>query len=91
MEASEVSLHMARIFVFMTQTPGWKTNQEIAAGAAVAGRTARAHTKKLVELGILDQADVFPAHRYRISARADTRDKAYLFRLKEAAKIFDLS
>jgi len=51
----------------------------------VAPRTARAHPKALVDLGILGQAEVFPAHRYRMSEHAMTRNKMYMIRLKKAA------
>ena len=48
-------------------------------------------THRVVELGILDQAELFPAHRYRISEHADKRNKAYVIRLREAAKICGLA
>jgi hypothetical protein len=89
-ETSEISLHRLRVFLFLEKAGGWQTNKDVTKGASVAARTARAHTKALVDLGILDQADVFPAHRYRVSEQAKTRNKAYMIRLREAAKVFGL-
>lgn len=46
---------------------------------------------KLVDLGLLDQAEVFPAHRYRLSSKADKRNKSYLQRLERAAEVFGIA
>lgn len=51
-------------------------------------RTARQHTRRLVDLGVLDMAEVFPAHRFRLSAKADKRKRAYLARLERACEVF---
>ena len=88
MEHAEISLHQVRIFAFVHEAGRWVTNAEIAQGAQVAPRTARAYTKRLVELGILDQAEVFPAHRYRYAPQAGNRNKAYLTRLQQAQEVF---
>jgi DNA-binding IclR family transcriptional regulator len=53
----------------MQQHKGWLTSQQVAEGAKVAARTARQHLLRLVQLGLLDQAEVFPAHRYRLSTQ----------------------
>ena len=90
--ANEISLHRLRVLLYLEKADGWRTNAEIAKSASVAPRTARAraHTKALVDLGILGQAEVFPAHRYRISEHAMTRNKMYMIRLKKAAEVFGL-
>jgi hypothetical protein len=65
--------------------------KEIAEKSGVAQRTARAHALKLVNLGIFDQAEVFPAHRYRLAETADKRNKGYALRLEQAMSVFGLA
>ena len=91
MEANEISEHKVRVFLYLEKMQGWQTNKEIAKGTAIAPRTARALTMNLVSLGILDQAEVFPGHRYRFSALAEKRNKAYILRLREAASVFGVT
>lgn len=92
MEKSEISVHELRICAFLRSPPDkWSTNNEIAQAASVSPRTARAHTLKLVKLGMIDQAEVFPAHRYRWSDKAEKRNASYWTRLKMAAEVFGLS
>ncbi len=74
-ETNEISIHAVRVYALLldrvaTQEHGWVTANEIAAGAEVAPRTARAYAKRFVDLGIADLAEVFPAHRYRLSEQA---------------------
>ncbi len=88
MESNEISEHKVRVFLYLETAPGWKTSNEIAVGASVAPRTARALAKNLVSLGIFDQAEVFPGPRYRVSAMAEKRNKAFMLRLREAASVF---
>ena len=64
------------------------TNKEIAEKAHVAVRTARAHTFKLVKLGLVDMAEVFPAHRFRWSQKSEKRNAAYSLRLQNATEVF---
>lgn len=90
MEHNEISEHQVKIFRFMQQHKGWLTSQQVAEGAKVAARTARQHLLRLVQLGLLDQAEVFPAHRYRLSSKADKRNVAYLKRLEMACEVFGL-
>lgn len=91
MEKGEISEHQVRIYQFVRRAEGWLDNRAIAAGAGVAKRTASQHTKALTDLGLFDQAEVFPGHRYRFSAFAEKRNKAYLQRLEMAASVFGLS
>jgi DNA-binding transcriptional ArsR family regulator len=91
MESNEVSLHRVRVFQFLKTARTWKTNEEVSKATGIARRTARSHTKALADLNILDQAEVFPAHRYRLSDHAEKRNKAYILRLRRAAEIFGLS
>ncbi len=90
MERSEVSIHEIRVFNVFRANPGrWMSNHDVAAKTeGIAHRTVRAHTGKLVKAGILDQAEVFPGHRYRLSEMAAKRNPAYTRRLEQAASVF---
>ena len=85
MERNEVSRHEVLVFKALLEADPWITAAEIAQRADVAPRTARAHALKLVRLNIVDQAEVFPAHRYRIAANASKRNRGYFDRLYRAA------
>jgi DNA-binding IclR family transcriptional regulator len=88
METSEISLHLLKVFDAVKHHGGWITNAEIAKAAGVAPRTARAHSAKLVSSGLFDLAEVFPAHRYRLSDLAEKRNKAMLNRIDAARAVF---
>lgn len=90
MELNEISTHEVEVFRVLRENAGrWMTNKDIAALVnGVAERTVRAKTIKLVQLGLLDQAEVFPAHRYRLSAKARQRNTGYVIRLEGAAEVF---
>lgn len=88
METSEISIHQSRIYEFVKSAGRWVTSREIASGADVAERTARAHALKFVRLGVFDQAEVFPAHRYRLSELAGKRNISVVRRLEAAREIF---
>ena len=91
METGEVSIHRLKVYRHLRRDGGWRSNREIAAALPdVAYRTVRAHTKALVDLGMLDQAEVFPSHRYRMSDKAEKRNKGYFMRLEQAATVFGL-
>jgi hypothetical protein len=89
-ETNEVSLHLLKVFMFIRDAKGWVTNQEIAKGAGVNYRTVAWHTKSLVSLGILDHAEVFPGHRFKLSNKSDMRNKAYTLRIQQAMNVFGL-
>jgi len=91
METNEVSIHQVKIYDFVRVHGGWVTTKDIASGCAVARRTAHAHAHKFVHLGIFDQAEVFPEHRYRLSSQAQNRNKAIILRLDAAREIFGLT
>jgi DNA-binding IclR family transcriptional regulator len=87
MEHNEISLHQVKVYQYVAAGQRWMTNKDIAQGAGVAPRTARQHTKALVNLGIFDQAEVFPSHAYRLSDKAKQRNTAYLLRLQKAEEV----
>jgi hypothetical protein len=89
-ERNEISRHEIEAFSALTRpAQSWKTNAELGAECPhVAQRTMRAITLKLVKLGILDQAEVFPAHKFRLADKADKRNRGYVDRLHRAAEVF---
>jgi hypothetical protein len=93
MEQNEISTHEVEVWRVFRQSPDrWMTNKDAAAlVTGVAPRTVRAKTIKLVTLGLLDQAEVFPAHRYRLSAKAKQRNASYVIRLEKAAEVFGVT
>ncbi len=92
MERNEVSVHEARVYATFLAEPGeWLTARDVSTKAKVAERTARAHCLKLVRLGVLDQAEVFPAHRYRLAGKGAQRNVGYHQRLTQVLEIFGLS
>lgn len=90
MENNEISQHEVLIFKVLEANKGkWITNGEIAKSVSpIAERTVRKHTKRLVDLGLLDVAEVFPAHKYRLSEKAMQRNTAYTKRLQNAVEVF---
>lgn len=88
METNEVSEHLYRVFAFVRDAGRWVTASEIAQHAYVAPRTARAHALRLVKAGLFDQAEVFPSHRYKLSDKAEKRNKGFMQRLERAAEFF---
>ena len=91
MERSEVSVHEVKVFLFLQRHRGWVSSRDISESSGVAPRTARSHALRLVKLGIFDQADVFPGHRYRLSPMAPKRNAAYLRRLTESADVLGMT
>jgi hypothetical protein len=89
-ETHKISAHMCRVFAYVKESGGWVTSQQIAKGARVAPRTARAHALRLVRAGLFDQAEVFPSHRYRLAETAEKRNKGFYQRLEEAGRVFDV-
>ncbi len=76
---------------FLAQPKTWLTNKDVEAVAKVSDRTVRLHTKRMAEIGIIDQAEVFPGHRYRFAAKGAKRDLAYVTRLEKAMEVFGVT
>jgi hypothetical protein len=92
MEKNEISVHEVLVWsVFLSHPDKWMSNTEVLKmlpeSATVQPRTARHHTRKLVQLGLLDQMELFPAHRYRLSSVGDKRNLGYSLRLKQALEV----
>ena len=93
MERNGISLHELLVFAAFTRTKGkWLTNVEVAEMVApsVRPRTVRLHTKGLADVGILEQAPVFPGHRYRLGEHVPQRGTSHLTRLQRAAEVFSI-
>lgn len=91
METNEISLHEAKLYCAIEKRGAvWSTSKELAKDAGIAERTARAHLFKFVKLNLMDVAEVFPAHRYRLAEKAAKRNAGYLSRLMCAADVFGL-
>lgn len=90
MERNEISIHEVKVYeIFAANKDRWMSNSDIAKAIKdVSPRTIRLHTKRFVDLGILDAAEVFPAHRYRWSSHGARRNKSYSLRLDKASEIF---
>jgi predicted ArsR family transcriptional regulator len=91
MEPNEISTHQIQVYRALLRAPGWLSNSEIAQQAGVAPRTARHHTHNLVALGVVDQAEVFPGHRFRVSQSAKARNHGYHRRIIQAAEVLGIS
>ena len=89
-ERNEISEHEMKIFSILRSSPErWMTSKEIGQlCSSVALRTVRLHMQRFVKLGIVDLAEVFPAHRYKFSDKSAQRNKAYALRLEKAAEAF---
>ena len=91
MEISETtSEHLFRVYAFVRDEDGWVTAHDIAAGAKVAERTARAHALRLVKAGVFDQVRAFPGHRYRLAAEKDKSSQDLVQRLEGMADVFSV-
>jgi len=88
MEKAEISAHEVRVFRALGKD--WKTAADVAAAAKVAGRTARLHCSRFVELGIADVERVFPGHRYRAAAVKTLKGREYMVRMRSAIEAFGI-
>jgi predicted transcriptional regulator len=89
MERNEISAHEVRFYLSLLKNgESWKTSRDLAKQSDIAYRTARAFSKKFADIGIVETAEVFPAHRYRIAPKADKTNHAYITRLNRAVDVF---
>ena len=80
-ERAEVSEYLIRVWQTLKSAEEWLSNREIARRSEVSGRTSRAYTKHLLDLGLIDRLRTFPGHRFRISEQAEQRNSAVYQRL----------
>ena len=91
MESTQISMHQVRVFRFVRDHGKWVSSTDIAEGAEVSPRAARHLARTLAGLGIFDQIEVHPGHRYRFSNQADTANEAYMLRLRSAEEAFGMA
>jgi hypothetical protein len=88
METNEISLHQVKIFEFVRKADRWVTMKDVVAATGSRRETVGNHLRRFVSLGLMDQAEVWPGHRFRVSVLAEKRNKAMLERLDRAKEIF---
>jgi hypothetical protein len=86
-EHAEVSAHLVRVWALARDTDDWLTSADVAHRAAVAPRTARAHLKYLLDLGLLDVLEAHPHHLYRAAPNGKSRHAAAYERLELIASV----
>jgi hypothetical protein len=87
-ERNEISGQEVAFYRAALAATDWSTAKTLADVAGIAHRSGRAYALKFVKLGLLDLAEVWPAHRYRWSKLAAKRNRAYVQRLEQAAEVF---
>lgn len=91
MSEDRISEHEVRLLlVFEHDRDRWLTNGELAETAKVSPRTARNHTARLAELGVLEVERVFPSNKYRLAAKPGRPAQDYLERWRKAREVFGL-
>lgn len=90
MEANEISIQQAKVFLTLKNASDWLTNHEVASAAGVPSRTVRAHTKSLIDLGFVEQVALFPDYRLRLSEKGKQSEQPYVRRLNQAIGMFGL-
>lgn len=92
-EKNEISIQEAKFYATIKNISKdrWVTAREVKDMAEIGGSSSRIYALKLTKLGILDLAEVWPAHRYRVSDKASKRNKAYLQRLENALEVFSIN
>jgi hypothetical protein len=68
----------------------WQSSEELAARAQIGKRTARAYSRKLLNLGMLEVFYLSPGRRYRLAREISKQGLAYQETLEQAAEVFGL-
>ena len=91
MHGDLISAHEVRLLlVFRGNADRWFDNAQVAEAAKISPRTARLHTSRLVELGVLDVERVFPASKFRLAGTPSEAGHAYLRRWEKAREALGL-
>jgi prophage antirepressor-like protein len=88
-EHAEVSWHLAAVWSLLHRTEECLTNKEIAQRTGIAERTARAHTRYLLHVGMLDLHETFPRHLYVRAEQAATRNAGVYHRLTRLTAVIE--
>lgn len=86
-EHAEVSWHLASVWALLRDSGECLTNREIAQRTGIAPRTARAHTRYLLQLGMLDLHETFPRHLYILAEQAQNRNSGVYHRLNKLTEL----
>lgn len=88
-EKGEISIHLCKIWECLKVNKSkWMTTNEITeALTGVAKRTVSMHLLYLVKSGLVDQIEVFPGHRYKLSELPSKRNTNYFDRLEKASEV----
>jgi phage anti-repressor protein len=86
-EHAEVSWHLAAVWSLLQRSGECLTNYEIAQRTGIARRTASAHTRYLLQLGMLEVHETFPRHLYVFSASAEQRNAGVYHRLQRLTEV----
>ena len=78
-EMSEISLHEIRVYAALAQHRGWLSNSDIAQANGVAGRTARAHMRRLARLGLMRRPEFFQDAGSELRRRETVADRPITF------------
>jgi transposase len=84
----EITPEFYRTYVYVRDSAGWYSVQQIAKGAKVGFRTARSYMSRMKAAGIVILADVYP-HRYRFNRNIDQNNEL-LKRLEAAGEVFSV-
>ncbi len=88
-EHAEVSWHLAAVWSLLYRTNETLSNHEIAQRTGIAQRTARAHTRYLLQLGMLELHETFPRHLYVVCAQAERRNAGVYQRLQKICAVIE--
>lgn len=85
----QISPQLVAVYQALRRDGGWLTNHEVAALIPhVSPRTVRAHTRRLLLSGLIEQYELFGGHRYRVlELEVDTSAHRLRERVEEAAEI----
>ncbi len=88
-ERAEVSWHEVKIFACLSEKK-WMSAHDVSKKSGLPKRTCSAHLLRFCHLNLIDLAEVFPRHMYRLSKLISKRNLSYLTRLKHAAEVLKI-
>lgn len=85
-ERAEISWHEVKIFAALSEKK-WMTVYDVSKKSGIPRKTCQNHMLRFCHLNLVDLAEVFPRHHYRLSKLIAKRNLSYLTRLKHAAEV----
>jgi len=87
--SDSVSEHQVRVYEYAKlRLGGWFTIQELSADQNIPDGSAKGHAARLEEMGLFERLRASPAHFFRLSEFAGTRDPKAVRRLEAAIPVF---